>query len=135
MWAISESERWGPYLQVCQWGFNMGKLKYFQIPCPLVCYENRSFEGPDSICGSPPGVIVADTLSFNAKIGLRIGIVHHKSDRKLCVIPTADRNSISCGQYLDQTSSKIPPIHGPYLLRGNVKKHSYQTLGHCNDRH
>ncbi len=22
------------------------------------------------ICGSPPGVIVADTLSFNAKIGL-----------------------------------------------------------------
>ncbi len=25
---------------------------------------------PHPICGSPPGVIVADTLSFNAKIGL-----------------------------------------------------------------
>ncbi len=23
--------RWGPSLQVCQWGFNMGKLKCFQI--------------------------------------------------------------------------------------------------------
>ncbi len=50
-------------------------------------------------CGSPPGVMMADTLSFNAK-GIpkwpsktRNGIVHHKSDRKLCVIPTADRNS------------------------------------------
>ncbi len=26
--------------------------------------------GRNIICGSPPGVIVADTLSFNAKIGL-----------------------------------------------------------------
>ncbi len=25
---------------------------------------------PFTNCGSPPGVIVADTLSFNAKIGL-----------------------------------------------------------------
>ena len=35
-------KRWGPYLQVGQWGFNMGKLKCFQIPCPLVYYKNRS---------------------------------------------------------------------------------------------
>ncbi len=32
---------WGPYLQVCLWGFNMGKLTCFQMPCPLVCYSNR----------------------------------------------------------------------------------------------
>ncbi len=50
--------------------------------------------------------MMADTLSFNAKIGVvnlacfkRLNlnehsfIVHHKSDRKLCVIPTADRNT------------------------------------------
>ncbi len=47
--------------------------------------------------------MMADTLSFNAKIGVVDipkwpsktwnGIVHHKSDRKLCVIPTADRNT------------------------------------------
>ncbi len=24
----------------------------------------------ETLCGSPPGVIVADTLSFNAKIGV-----------------------------------------------------------------
>ncbi len=51
-------------------------------------------------CGSPPEVMMADTLSFTAKVDLvdfwvkmRSGIVHHKSDRKLCVIPTADRNT------------------------------------------
>ncbi len=27
-------------------------------------------EGRDSKCGSPPGVMMADTLSFNAKIGV-----------------------------------------------------------------
>ncbi len=34
--------RWDSYLQVCQWGFNMGKIKCFQIPCPLVCYKART---------------------------------------------------------------------------------------------
>ncbi len=51
------------------------------------------------------GVKMADTLSFTAKVDMvdfwvsqeltnkmRSGIVHHKSDRKSCVIPTADRN-------------------------------------------
>ncbi len=47
--------------------------------------------------------MMADTLSFNAKVDVvnfpkltkkkRNGIVHHKSDRKSCVKPTADRNS------------------------------------------
>ncbi len=27
------NQRWGPYLQSCQWGFNMGKLKLSQISC------------------------------------------------------------------------------------------------------
>ncbi len=36
--------------------------------------------------------MMADTLSFNAKIGVVNFWVHHKSDRKSCVIPTADRN-------------------------------------------
>ncbi len=35
-------ERWGPYLQLCQWVFNMGKLNWFQIPWPKVYYEYRS---------------------------------------------------------------------------------------------
>ncbi len=34
--------RWGPYLQSCQWGFNMGKLKLSQISHPVVQCENRS---------------------------------------------------------------------------------------------
>ncbi len=34
--------RWGPYLQNCQWGFNMGKLKLSQISYPVVHYENKS---------------------------------------------------------------------------------------------
>ncbi len=42
------------------------------------------------------GVKMADTLSFTAKMDMVdfwvSGIVHHKSDRKSCVIPTADRN-------------------------------------------
>ena len=29
-------KRWGPYLQSCLWGFNMGKLKSSQIPHPMV---------------------------------------------------------------------------------------------------
>ncbi len=40
------------------------------------------------------GVKMADTLSFTAKVDSKMwsGIVHHKSDRKSCVLPTADRN-------------------------------------------
>ncbi len=34
--------RWGPYLQSCQWGFNMGKFKLYQISYPVVHCENRS---------------------------------------------------------------------------------------------
>ena len=34
--------RWGPYLQSCQWGFNMEKLKLSQISYPVVHCENRS---------------------------------------------------------------------------------------------
>ncbi len=45
--------------------------------------------------------MMADTLSFTAKVdmvqGAKVdmvsGIVHHKSDRKSCVLPTADPNT------------------------------------------
>ncbi len=50
--------------------------------------------------------MMADTLSFTAKVDMveykmRSGIVHHKSDRKSCVLPTADRNTLwpSCMYY------------------------------------
>ncbi len=49
--------------------------------------------------------MMADTLSFNAKVDMVDqckmwnGIVHHKSDRKTCVLPTADRNTDSVGIY------------------------------------
>ncbi len=39
---------------------------------------------------------------------MRNGIVHHKSDRKLCVIPTADRN----------TACKISPLPVFVILQG-----------------
>ena len=39
-------QRWDPYLQVCLWGFIMRKLKCFEIPCPLVCYELLILLGP-----------------------------------------------------------------------------------------
>ncbi len=51
------------------------------------------------------GVKMADTMSFTAKVDLvdfwisskmQSGIVHHKSDRKSCVLPTADRNTVEC---------------------------------------
>ncbi len=38
----SDPVRWGPYLQSCQWGFNMGKLKLSQISYRVVHCENRS---------------------------------------------------------------------------------------------
>ncbi len=43
------------------------------------------------------GINMADTLSFTAKVDMskmRGGIVHHKSDHKSCVLPTADRNNL-----------------------------------------
>ncbi len=36
-------KRWGPYLQSCQWGFNMGKLKLSQISYPVAHCENRLY--------------------------------------------------------------------------------------------
>ena len=48
------------------------------------------------------GIKMTDTLSFTAKVDrypknwpskMRSGIVHHKFDRKSCVLPTADRNT------------------------------------------
>ncbi len=36
---------------------------------------------------------------------MRSGIVHHKSDRKPCVIPTADRNTPHIGRGLDSTTT------------------------------
>ncbi len=39
---ITIDERWGPYLQSCQWGFNMGKLKLSQISYPVVFCQNGS---------------------------------------------------------------------------------------------
>ena len=36
------SIRWGPYLQSCQWGFNIRKFKLSQIWYPVVHFENRS---------------------------------------------------------------------------------------------
>ncbi len=48
----SGDQRWGPYLQRCQWGFNMGKLKLSQISYPVVQCENWinylyfNFRGP-----------------------------------------------------------------------------------------
>ena len=50
-----KTERRGPYLQSCQWGFNMVKLKLSQISYPVVHCENTyisTLEGQDSIsCG------------------------------------------------------------------------------------
>ncbi len=41
-----------------------------QVTCvfctPVAHYESNTFD----TCGSPPGVMMADTLSFNAKIGV-----------------------------------------------------------------
>ncbi len=38
------------------------------VICPVA--KARSHDLHSSACGSPPGVIVADTLSFNAKVDL-----------------------------------------------------------------
>ncbi len=75
------SQRWGPYLQVCQWGFNMGKLKCFQIPCPFLCYKYRSLH---TVTG-------------------------------FYIYTLQGLGSIPCGQCLDRTLGKFPPIYGPHL--------------------
>ncbi len=37
-------QRWGPYLQRCLWGINMGKLKLSQIPYPEAHCGNGSYQ-------------------------------------------------------------------------------------------
>ncbi len=54
-------------LDICLWGFNMGKFKLSQISYPMV---HSTLEDP---------------------------------------------GSISCGQYLDRTLDKFPPLYGPHL--------------------
>ncbi len=47
-----KKERWGPYLQSCQWGFNMRNLKLSQILYPLIHCENTDIytcKGPSSV--------------------------------------------------------------------------------------
>ncbi len=46
------------------------------------------------VCLARAGLSVRDTIGIPKwPSKMRNGIVHHKSDRKLCVIPTADRNT------------------------------------------
>ncbi len=72
-------QRKGPYLQSCQWGFNLGKLKFSQIAHTVVLCENRSL------------YTYISTLE--------------------------GQGSISCGQYLDRTFGKFPPLYGPHRIR------------------
>ena len=75
-----ECKRWGPYQQVFLWGFNMGKLKCFQIAWPVVCYKYRSLH---------TGVYISTVQGLH---------------------------SIPCGQRLDRTLGRFPPIYGPHLI-------------------
>ncbi len=47
--------------------FSRVNHSFYQIPLTL---QASVMEPVWYLCGSPPGVIVADTLSFNAKIGV-----------------------------------------------------------------
>ncbi len=78
------------------WG-STGLPRYINIPkniSGLFCNECRN------IVAVHLGVKMADTLSIgwhpkvsqNWSSKMRSDIVHHKSDRKSCVLPTADRN-------------------------------------------
>ncbi len=49
---------------------------------------------------------------------MRSGIVHHKSDRKPCVIPTADRNNI-----VDKNVKRGPQIEQKFIF-----KQQWQTM-------
>ncbi len=65
-------QRWGPYLQSCQWGFNMGKFMLSQISYPVVHCENSTLEGQISIsCGqispiiwTPPYIYKLNCLQY-----------------------------------------------------------------------
>ncbi len=37
-------KRWGPYLQSCLWGFNMGKMKFAKTISPVVHYELKRIQ-------------------------------------------------------------------------------------------
>ncbi len=67
------------------------------------------------VCLARAGLIVRDPKGipkWPSKI--RNGIVHHKSDHKLCVIPTADRNN---RDYRSNRGNSSPPICWLWFLR------------------
>ncbi len=50
---------------------DVGSEPYLSTAQALYLYLSATFSiTSHSICGSPPGVMMADTLSFNAKIGV-----------------------------------------------------------------
>ncbi len=54
---------------------------------------------------------------------MRSGIAHHKSDRKLCVIPTADRNtSFMSKADLESKRYNIPGVHRKHTLLVLVRR-------------
>ncbi len=61
------------------------------------------------------------------------GIVHHKSDRKSCVIPTADRNSGSCRKMI--TNIILPATlnywDGPLLSQSNTWLSLAEFMNFC----
>ncbi len=65
-----ESQRWGPYLQSCQWGFNMGKFKLSQISYPAVHCENRSLHTLHYI--TLPDIMPAGYLKAYCKCSCRM---------------------------------------------------------------
>ncbi len=53
--TMAFSSHWAFMMAICFWE---------------ATFSYKSYHLSDCYCGSPPGVIVADTLSFNAKIGV-----------------------------------------------------------------
>ncbi len=64
---------------------------------------------------------------------MRNGIVHHKSDRKLCVIPTADRNTLKESMIFRHSifAGSMASCHQDVLQHGSsqLQTHSLTTDG------
>ncbi len=62
---------------------------------------------------------------------MRSGIVHHKSDRKSCVIPKADRNTIdSIGSDIQQSDHVYKCVIGTQYRMSQITPTSYDKAAH-----
>ncbi len=86
--------------------------------------QNKSQSTPE--CLARANLIGWDPMGIPRRsMKMWSGIVHHKSDRKTCVLPTADRNSMTAVQCQIPAAAGGGPGTVWFLIKRNNVKSSY----------